>query len=181
MPCASISRRCAASTFSVMPGNCRRSSPKRHLGRSPRAQRIDTFHAAGTRYVGADAGHAALHDVALLSAMYGMFAGIAHAFALVRGEAVAPGDLAPLLASWLTAMSGSVARTAEQLESGDYTKDVVSDLAMQVAGKGTLLRTAEEQGVSAELLEPYFRLMGRRLAVGVGEEDLTGVVDLLRR
>ncbi len=136
---------------------------------------------AGTRYVGEDAGYAALHDVALLSAMYGMFAGVAHAFALVRGEAVAPGDLAPMLSDYVTAMTRSIAGTAEQLESGDYTKGVVSNLAMQVAGKGTLLRTAEEQGVSAELLEPYFRLMERRLEVGSGEEDLTGVVDLLRR
>ncbi|MFF4925565.1 NAD(P)-dependent oxidoreductase [Kitasatospora sp. NPDC001261] len=136
---------------------------------------------AGTRYVGADAGYAALHDVALLSGMYGMFAGIAHAFALVRGEDVAPSELAPLLGGWLAAMSGSVARTAEQLESGDYTQGVVSNLAMQVAGRQTLLSTAEEQGVSAELLEPYFRLMERRLEIGSGEEDLTGVVDLLRR
>ncbi|MEU4119344.1 NAD(P)-binding domain-containing protein [Kitasatospora sp. NPDC028055] len=136
---------------------------------------------AGARYVGADAGYAALHDVALLSAMYGMFAGIAHAFALVRGEAVAPSELAPLLREWLTAMAGSVERTAAQLESGDYTSGVVSNLAMQVAGKGTLLRTAEEQGVSVELLSPYFRLMEHRLALGSGAEDLTGVVDLLRR
>ncbi|MFF2143445.1 NAD(P)-binding domain-containing protein [Kitasatospora sp. NPDC058190] len=136
---------------------------------------------ADTRYVGEDAGYAALHDVALLSAMYGMFAGVAHAFALIRGEAVAPGELAPLLRDYLTAMSRTVATTAEQLESGDYTKGVVSSLAMQVAGKGTLLRTAEEQGVSPELLEPYFRLMERRLELGGGEEDLTGVVDLLRR
>ncbi|MEU3566976.1 NAD(P)-binding domain-containing protein [Kitasatospora sp. NPDC036755] len=136
---------------------------------------------AGTRYVGADPGAAALHDVALLSGMYGMFAGIAHAFALVRGESVTPGELAPLLGGWLAAMSGSVTRTAEQLESGDYTRDVVSNLAMQVAGRQTLLRTAEEQRVSAELLQPYFRLMERRLEIGSGEEDLTGVVDLLRR
>ncbi|MFD5465564.1 NAD(P)-dependent oxidoreductase [Kitasatospora sp. NPDC127059] len=136
---------------------------------------------AGARYVGADAGHAALHDVALLSAMYGMFAGIAHAFALVRGSGVAPGELAPLLGSWLTAMAGSVAGTAERLESGDYTTRVASNLEMQVAGKGTLLRTAEEQGVSAELLSPYFRLMEHRLALGSGAEDLSGVVDLLRR
>ncbi|MFJ9775553.1 NAD(P)-binding domain-containing protein [Kitasatospora sp. NPDC101157] len=136
---------------------------------------------AAVQYVGADAGYAALHDVALLSAMYGTFAGVAHAFALVRNEDVKPGDLAPLLAGWLTAMVGSVERTAEQLESGDYTTGVVSNLAMQVAGKETLLRTAEEQRVSAELLSPYFRLMEHRLALGSGAEDLVGVVDLLRR
>jgi hypothetical protein len=69
--------------------------------------------------------------------------------------------------------------TAAQLRSGDYTENVVSNLAMQVAGTPTFLATAEQQGVSPELLQPYFALMRRRLEVGSGEEDLTGVVDLL--
>ncbi|MFH9723163.1 NAD(P)-dependent oxidoreductase [Streptomyces sp. NPDC017254] len=136
---------------------------------------------AGTTYVGEDAGFAALHDVALLSAMYGMFAGAAHAFALIREEDIDPVAFAPLLAGWLTAMAPSVHGTARRLNSGDYTKDVVSDLAMQVAGTPTFLATAEEQGVSPELIRPYFELMRRRLAVGDGEEDLTGLVDLLVR
>ncbi|MFJ9691225.1 NAD(P)-dependent oxidoreductase [Kitasatospora sp. NPDC101183] len=135
---------------------------------------------ADARYVGPDAGHAALHDVALLSAMYGMFAGVSHAYALVRGEGIAPTSLAPLLTNWLAAMAGSIEGTARRLESGDYTTGVVSNLAMQVAGKATLLGTAEEQGVSTELLLPYFDLMERRLAGGAVEEDLTGLVDLLR-
>ncbi|WP_399884730.1 NAD(P)-dependent oxidoreductase [Streptomyces sp. BBFR51] len=134
---------------------------------------------AGTRYVGEDAGFAALHDVALLSAMYGMFAGMAHAFALIGPEDIAPKDFAPLLVSWLGAMSGSAHKAADQLASGDYGKDVVSSLAMQVAGSATLLRTAEEQGVSPELLTPYLALMERRVAEGHGEEDTTGVVELL--
>ncbi|WP_053848800.1 NAD(P)-dependent oxidoreductase [Streptomyces sp. NRRL B-24085] len=135
----------------------------------------------GTLFVGRDAGFAALHDVALLSAMYGMFAGTAHAFALIRKEDIDPASFAPLLADWLTAMAPAVHRTADQLRSGDYTQGVVSSLAMQVAGTPTFLSTAEEQGVSPELLSPYFALMRRRLAEGSGEEDLTGVVDLLIR
>ncbi|MFF5899143.1 NAD(P)-dependent oxidoreductase [Streptomyces argenteolus] len=134
---------------------------------------------AGTTYVGENAGFAALHDVALLSAMYGMFAGSAHAFALIRNEDIDPEALAPLLADWLVAMAPAVHQTAEQLRSGDYTKGVVSNLAMQVAGTPTFLSTAEQQGVSPELLSPYFELMRRRLAEGSGEEDLTGVIDLL--
>ncbi|MFF9206246.1 NAD(P)-dependent oxidoreductase [Streptomyces sp. NPDC014986] len=134
---------------------------------------------AGTRYVGADPGFAALHDVALLSAMGGLFAGVTHAFALVRGEDIAPGDFAPLLASWLTAMTLSVHRTAEQLESGDYTTGVVSNLAMQAAGNATLLRTAEEQGVSTELLRPYMELMTRHVADGHGDEDTAGMIGRL--
>ncbi|WP_037855546.1 NAD(P)-dependent oxidoreductase [Streptomyces sp. NRRL S-340] len=136
---------------------------------------------AGTTYVGEDAGFAALHDVALLSAMYGMFAGAAHAFALIRKEDIDPLAFAPLLADWLAAMAPAVHETAARLRSGDYTEGVVSGLAMQVAGTPTFLNTAEQQGVSPELLAPYFRLMRRRLAEGSGEEDLTGVVDLLVR
>ncbi|MFC0495813.1 NAD(P)-dependent oxidoreductase [Streptomyces mutabilis] len=135
----------------------------------------------GTTYVGEDAGFAALHDVALLSAMYGMFAGAAHAFALIRKEDIDPVSFAPLLADWLVAMAPGVHQTADQLRSGDYTKGVVSNLAMQVAGTPTFLNTAEQQGVSSELLDPYFELMRRRLSEGSGEEDLTGVVDLLVR
>lgn len=135
----------------------------------------------GTNYVGEDAGFAALHDVALLSAMYGMFAGAAHAFALIRKEDIDPVAFAPLLADWIAAMAPGVHQTAEQLRSGDYTKGVVSNLAMQVAGTPTFLTTAAEQGVSPELLSPYFALMRRRLAGGNGGEDLTGVVDLLLR
>jgi len=134
---------------------------------------------AGTTYVGDDAGFAALHDVALLSAMYGMFAGAAHAFALIRKEAIDPATLAPLLADWLVAMAPAVHQTADHLRTGDYTKDVASNLAMQVAGTPTFLATAEEQGVSTELLVPYFELMRRRLTQGSGEEGLTGVIDLL--
>ncbi|KQX59486.1 MULTISPECIES: NAD(P)-binding domain-containing protein [unclassified Streptomyces] len=137
---------------------------------------------AGTRFVGADAGFAALHDVALLSAMYGMFAGAAHAFALIRREDIDPVAFAPLLGEWIGAMAGpSVRQTAAHLKDGDYTAGVVSNLAMQVAGTPTFLATAEGQGVSPELLRPYFELMRRRLDVGSGEEGLTGVVNLLLR
>ncbi|MEU7988248.1 NAD(P)-binding domain-containing protein [Streptosporangium canum] len=136
---------------------------------------------AGTAYVGADPGFAALHDVALLSAMTGMFAGLSHAFALIRKEDVAPGDLAPLLVNWLTAMASSAYELADQLQSGDYAKGVVSNLAMMVEGNSTMLRTAEDQGVSAELLAPFMALMERRLADGHGDEGTAGVVDLLTR
>ncbi|MFD3548003.1 NAD(P)-binding domain-containing protein [Streptomyces sp. NPDC058655] len=138
---------------------------------------------AGARYVGGDPGHAALHDVALLSAMYGLFAGVSHAYALIEGEGIAPKDLAPLLSEWLGAMGFFVADAAERLTSKDLTTGVVSNLAMQVAAGGTLLRTAAEQGVGAELISPYLDLMRRRLdadPAAHGGEDTIGAIALLR-
>lgn len=60
---------------------------------------------AGTDYVGSDPGFAALHDVALLSAMTGMFAGVSHAFALIAEEDISPVRFAGLLTDWLVAMT----------------------------------------------------------------------------
>ncbi|MCX5227736.1 NAD(P)-binding domain-containing protein [Streptomyces sp. NPDC006553] len=135
----------------------------------------------GTTYVGEDAGFAALHDVALLSAMYGMFAGAAHAFALIRREDIDPVAFAPLLGDWVRAMAGpGIDRTARQLASGDFD-DTASSLAMQVAGTPTFLTTAEDQGVSPELIRPYFELMRRGLAARGAGEEATSLVDLLVR
>ncbi|MEV6728574.1 MULTISPECIES: NAD(P)-binding domain-containing protein [unclassified Streptomyces] len=139
---------------------------------------------AGARFVGEDPGHAALFDMALLSGMYGLFAGISHAYALIEGEDIAPKELAPLLSEWLGAMGFFVGNAADRLTSGDFTTGVVSNLAMQVAGSSTLLRTAEEQGVSAELITPYLELMRRRLAadpVAHAGEDTVGAITLLKR
>ncbi|MQY08431.1 NAD(P)-dependent oxidoreductase [Actinomadura macrotermitis] len=135
---------------------------------------------AGAVYAGENAGHAALQDVALLSAMTGMFAGVSHAFALIRKE-IAPKEFAPLLVGWLTAMAPYAHGMADHLESGDYTEGVTSNLAMMVKGNATLLNTAAEQGVSPELLTPFMDLMERRVADGHRDEDLTGVVGLLAR
>lgn len=136
---------------------------------------------AGVTYVGADAGFAALYDIALLSAMWGMFAGAAHAFALIGGEDISPVEFAPLMVAYQQAMAGYAFGTAVQLASGDYTQDVESNLAMMATTNDTLRRTAREQGVSPELLEPFMTLMERRVAEGGGNESTTGVVDLLRR
>lgn len=135
---------------------------------------------AGVEYVGADAGFAALYDIALLSGMWGMFAGAAHAFALIAKEDISPVEFAPRMIAYQQAMAGYSYGTAAQLASGDYTEGVESNLAMMVTTNATLLRTAEEQGVSAELLAPFMTLMQRRVAEGGGQESTTGVVDLLR-
>ncbi|MFC4377761.1 NAD(P)-dependent oxidoreductase [Nocardia halotolerans] len=136
---------------------------------------------AGLTYVGTDAGFAALYDIALLSAMWGMFAGATHAFALTVGENISPVEFAPLMVAYQQAMAGYAYGTAAQLASGDYTEGVESNLAMMSTTNATLRRTAAEQGVSTALLEPFMTLMERRVAEGGGNESTTGVVELLRR
>lgn len=134
----------------------------------------------GARFSGTDPGLAALLDVALLSAMNGMFGGITHAFALARTSGVPLGEVSALLEGWVGAMlSDAAGGFAARLESGDLTTGVVSNLAMQSRGMETLLRTAQEQGVGTELLRPYADLMARHVADGGGDQDGAGLVDRL--
>ncbi|MFD4223187.1 NAD(P)-dependent oxidoreductase [Streptomyces griseus] len=100
-----------------------------------------------TRYVGADPGFAALHDVALLSAMTAMFAGARHAAALVAGSGVDEKEFGALVAGWLTAMAPSTAAYA-----GGPLPDDPTSAAVAEAGDAALLRTAREQGVDTALL-----------------------------
>ncbi|WP_199432108.1 NAD(P)-dependent oxidoreductase [Qaidamihabitans albus] len=141
----------------------------------------DTLAAFGAcHYLGADPGMAALQDFALLSGMYGMFAGMLHAFALAGTEGIEAATFAPLLKRWLSTMIGFADTAAEQIDNGDYGRGVVSNLAMQATGYDEFLTLAEARGISPELLAPLGPLMRQRVADGHGAEDLTGVIELLK-
>ncbi|WP_370949887.1 NAD(P)-dependent oxidoreductase [Amycolatopsis sp. cg5] len=134
---------------------------------------------ADSRFLGTDAGMASLQDIALLSAMYGQFMGILHAFALVGSAGVTATEFAPMLRGWLTAMGGFVEGAAEQIDKRDYSIGVVSNLAMQAAGYPHLLEAAIDEGVSPALIAPLRPLFDQRLAGGHGAEAITGVIELL--
>ncbi|MET9063548.1 NAD(P)-dependent oxidoreductase [Streptosporangium sandarakinum] len=130
-------------------------------------------------YLGEDAGRAALYDIALLSAMYGMFGGFFHALALTGSEKVPATEFAPLVAPWLTAMMAAFPQMAEAVDSGDHSA-AASNLAMQATAYVNLLDTSTDQGVSTELVEPMRALLDRGVAAGLGAGDVTSLVDLLR-
>ncbi|WP_338932182.1 NAD(P)-binding domain-containing protein [Streptomyces netropsis] len=132
-------------------------------------------------FLGRDAGLAPLFDIALLSGMSGMIAGALHAFALVGTENVAATEFAPMLQGWITAMTIGIPLYAEQIDSGDYAHGVVSNVGMQAAAYVNLIRAAEDQGISPELIAPLKPLMDRRVAAGHAHEDLSGLVELLRK
>lgn len=147
---------------------------------------FDTHRAAfdafgGSNYVGEDPGLAALHDLALLSGMYGQFTGILQAYALIRSEGLSAVEFAPLLSGWMTAMGSFVQQAAVEVDSGDYTQNVVSNLGMQAAAFENLPIAAADQGVSSELLAPLHQLLLRRAADGHGAENLTSVIELLKK
>jgi 3-hydroxyisobutyrate dehydrogenase-like beta-hydroxyacid dehydrogenase len=136
---------------------------------------------AQPRYVGSDPGLAALNDIALLSAMYGMFGGAGHALALVTSEKISPVAFTEeLLLPWLTAMLTSLPRIAEDLEHGPGPGAAGSNLAMQAAAFTNFIDTAVAQGVDPVLLAPMGELLAKAVAAGHGDEDMAATVRLLR-
>jgi 3-hydroxyisobutyrate dehydrogenase-like beta-hydroxyacid dehydrogenase len=133
-------------------------------------------------YVGSDAGLAALQDLALLSAMYGLFGGAAHALAMVSSEKLSPTAFTDdLLVPWLTAMLGSVSRVAQDLEYGAEPGPAGSNLAMQAAAFGNFIDASEAQGVDPMMLLPMRALLERAVTEGHGDEDLAVLVRLLAK
>jgi len=142
----------------------------------------DTLKALGAAtYVGDDAGLASLHDLALLSGMYGLFAGFLHASALMESEGINALDFLSLLEPWLTAMTGALPDLAERIDSGVHTEDVASNLGMQAVAIDNILVASQEQGIATDLLDPMQKLMRQRVADGFGEDELSGIFELIRR
>jgi 3-hydroxyisobutyrate dehydrogenase-like beta-hydroxyacid dehydrogenase len=129
------------------------------------------------RYLGEDPGLAALYDFALLSGMYGMFAGVLHAYALVGTEGVPATDFNALLMPWLDAMKGTLPHLAEQVDSGDYGSD--SPLGMQAVGAASLIEASRAQGITPDLLLPVKRLMDEAVAAGHGDSDIAALVGVM--
>jgi 3-hydroxyisobutyrate dehydrogenase-like beta-hydroxyacid dehydrogenase len=133
------------------------------------------------KYLGADAGLASLHDLALLSGMYGVFAGFFHATALVDSEGIRASSFLELLGPWMSAMMGELHGYAEKIDSGMHGVNVVSNLSMQAASLNNIVNASREQGVTTDLLDPLLELFRKRAAAGFGAEDISGIFELIRR
>ncbi|MFB9675873.1 NAD(P)-dependent oxidoreductase [Streptosporangium vulgare] len=130
-------------------------------------------------YLGEDAGRAALYDIALLSAMYGMFGGFLQAVALTGSERIPATEFTPLVVAWLNAMLTSLPAMAKAYDANDHSA-TASNLGMQAKGFVNLLETGRDQGVRTELLEPMGALLDRGVAANRGGDDLSALIDLLR-
>jgi 3-hydroxyisobutyrate dehydrogenase-like beta-hydroxyacid dehydrogenase len=132
-------------------------------------------------YLGADPGLASLYDLALLSGMYGVFAGFFHAAALVDSEGIRSSSFLELLSPWMVAMMGELPGYAEKIDSGRHGVNVVSNLGMQTASLDNILTASREQGVATDLFDPMLALFRERTAAGLGHEDISGIFELIRR
>ncbi|MFC4606304.1 NAD(P)-dependent oxidoreductase [Streptomyces maoxianensis] len=133
----------------------------------------------GTKWTGTDPGLAALHDLALLTGMYGMVLGVMQAFALVRTENIPATEFSELLVPWISAMLGGAPEWAEAIDSGGHLTDV-SSIAVNHAAFPNFLAAFRDQGVRTDLFEPFQAILDRAMAEGYEADGLSRIADLLR-
>lgn len=133
-----------------------------------------------SRYLGGDPGHAALYDLALLTAMYGMFGGYLQSTALLRADGIAAAGFVEMVQAWLTAMQASLPEMARQIDAADHGRNVGSNLAMQEAAYINLIDASRARGLATDLVEPMQRLLKKAVATGRGGHDIASMAELIR-
>jgi 3-hydroxyisobutyrate dehydrogenase-like beta-hydroxyacid dehydrogenase len=131
-------------------------------------------------FYGEDAGLASLYDLALLSAMYGMFAGFFHGAALVGSAGVSAADFAEQAAAWVTAMTAGLPYDAAFIDSGDYTTADEQTVAFNKSGFDTIVQASREEGVAVDLVAPLQALLARQVAEGHGGASFARVFEGIR-
>lgn len=130
-------------------------------------------------FVGTDPGLAALYDIALLSGMYGMFAGFFQSVAVADSAQIKAADITGLLVRWLNAATAALPGFAAEIDSGDYTTET-SNLDINTVGLANVLAATEAQGVGVDLLAPLQTLFERQIAQGRGAQSMSRAVESLR-
>ncbi|MGM8226976.1 NAD(P)-dependent oxidoreductase [Cellvibrio sp. ARAG 10.3] len=132
----------------------------------------------GPVYVGESFALAAIYDLALLSAMFGMFAGYIHAAALLRSENIPVTDVTPMIMSMLNAMIELFPQTAQEIDTGLYPQPS-SNNTMMAAGLKNILDASREQGVQEDLMQPIWKLFQQASTSGLGDKDISALPRLL--
>ncbi|MEU9865455.1 NAD(P)-binding domain-containing protein [Streptomyces sp. NPDC047971] len=152
------------------------SGPKRHFDAHE-----DTLKALGAaKYLGVDAGMAALYDLALLSAMNVMFDGFFHSLAMAtsHSEGSAAG-FTDLLVPWLTNMSQVMHAFAADVDS-DAEPVLAQGLDVVLASVRNMAHASRDAGVRADYFEQSAATLERQLAEGLTRYTAPDAVRRLR-
>ncbi|GAB2584254.1 NAD(P)-binding domain-containing protein [Streptomyces capparidis] len=130
-------------------------------------------------HVGAAPELAAVYDVAVLSGMYGMFAGFFQAVALADSAGIDAVRITEPLVRWLREAAAALPGFAAEISAGDYTTET-SNLDINATGLASILKSTRAQGVPTDLLAPLADLFDRQISEGHGRESLSRAIESLR-
>ncbi|MCZ8381838.1 NAD(P)-binding domain-containing protein [Mycobacterium sp. CPCC 205372] len=130
-------------------------------------------------YFGDDAGSASLHDLALLSTMYVMFAGFFHGAALAGTAGMPAKEFAGRAIGWLQAVLPALSEFAEVIDGGDYT--VPGQQSLDFSDITEILDASRGAGISTEVVDVVQRLIHRQIDSGHGAQGFARVIESIRR
>ncbi|MEN3221698.1 NAD(P)-binding domain-containing protein [Mycolicibacterium porcinum] len=129
-------------------------------------------------YFGDDPGMASLYDLALLSAMYVMFAGFVHGAAMVGAAGVPAKEFAARTAAWLPALMPAIAEYATVIDAGDYT--VPGQQSLYFSDLTDIVNASRDQGISTEVIDMVQRLIHRQIDAGHGDEGFARIFESVK-
>ncbi|MGW0160043.1 NAD(P)-dependent oxidoreductase [Mycobacterium sp. NPDC003323] len=129
-------------------------------------------------YFGPDAGMASLYDLALLSAMYVMFAGFFHGAAMLSRVGVGAQEFAAMAVPWLQATAAALPEFATVIDGGDYAAPGQQSLLFSDISE--IVEASRELGVSTEIVDVVQRLIHRQIDAGHGSEGFARIIEGLK-
>jgi 3-hydroxyisobutyrate dehydrogenase-like beta-hydroxyacid dehydrogenase len=129
-------------------------------------------------YFGADAGTAALYDLALLAGMYAMFAGFFHGAAMVGTAGISACDFAARATPWLQAMAGSVAEFGATVDARDFGGP--GQQSLDFSDPRYIVAASRDAGVNTELVDALRRLVLTQIEAGHGADGFARVIESFR-
>ncbi|GGP86946.1 NAD(P)-dependent oxidoreductase [Saccharothrix coeruleofusca] len=132
-------------------------------------------HWGTSTYFGEDTGLASLYDLALLAAMYVMFAGYMQGAAMVRTAGISASAFAARAQSWLTAMTGGLAGFGAVIDGGDYTVPGQQSLAFSDLTK--MLDAVAELGIGGQPLAMVQELIRKQRDAGYDEHGFARIYE----
>lgn len=129
-------------------------------------------------YYGADAGMASLYDLAILSGMYVMFAGVVHGAAMVGSEGVSATEFAAKSMPFLAAMVPQIKGLADVIDGGDYA--VPGQQSLEFSDLSKLIRASVDQGVNSDPIAMVQSLIQRQIDAGHGSDGFARIYESVR-
>ncbi|WP_025274031.1 NAD(P)-dependent oxidoreductase [Haloglycomyces albus] len=133
---------------------------------------------ASSTYFGSDAGLASLYDLALLAAMYTMFAGFFQGAAMVKSEGVSVSEFAGMAAPWLTAMTGGLSGFAKVIEGGDYRQ---AEQSLEFSDLKAMVEAAKAQNVKTHAIDMVQGLIQEQIGQGHGRDGFERIFESFRQ
>lgn len=133
----------------------------------------------GPSYLGAQAGAAAIMDMATLSYVYGSIVGFVQGAHLAQAEGLRVDAYASLVSAMAPAMVEFLVHEGGVIQSGDFA---VSQSPMRINIEATerIARVARQAGISTEFPSFVAELFRRADAAGYGNEELAALIKVFR-